>query len=129
VRADGLVIRPVAPATYGRDVKYINGKKVGDQCTVEVHLKDKSKCFFTGTWQGWAMVGGSRHLPSAGVVSQLPKGSSIKAGPGVGKPFLVFKGAHSTLFFYHENEWFMVDGAIASSGAAPTSKVAGTNKP
>src|SRR5438094_812331 len=36
VRADGLVIRPVAPATYGRDVKYINGKKVGDQCTVEV---------------------------------------------------------------------------------------------
>ena len=84
---------------------------LGVMYAVEVHLKNKSVQYFSGAFQGWALVSGQHRgeKPTGGTIP--PKGTVTHPG-GNAKVYLVFEGAHSTLFYLNNHDWFTVDGAV-----------------
>ena len=109
-----MTIRRLSPDDGANTTVQINRLpthyNLGVMYAVEVHLKNKSVQYFSGAFQGWALVSGQHRgeKPTGGTIT--PK--STVTATTTGKVYLVFKGAHSTLFYLNNHDWFIVDGAV-----------------
>lgn len=109
-----MTIRRVSPHDAANTTPQTGGIQthynLGMMYAVEVHLKNKSVRYFSGAFQGWALVSGQHRgeKPTGGTITQ--KGTVTDTTPG--KVYQVFKGAHSTLFYLNNHDWFIVDGAV-----------------